>query len=225
MFERLITTLRTDDAAPEDVAATRERLKAGFPPGAVRRMTQLGMLVSNILNDLAPSTDDTIVYATQYAESRTLETYLESFPAASPTGFQTSIHPGAVQQAMIRRAQPVGEFFPVAGGEYLVGQSLVATMISPAARVVLCGGEERGSWLAAIDGASERAYAYGMILEKTAPAASAGASQTNTARLHLEPSDKPAVPLAHSAWFDLLHARKNFSGTPAPGWRATLEWL
>lgn len=225
MIERHITTLRTDDAAHEDVAATRERLRAGFPPGAVRRMTQLGMLVSNILNDLAPAADDTIVYATQYAESRTLETYLESFPAASPIGFQTSIHPGAVQQAMIRRAQPVGEFFPLAGGAHLVGQSLVAAMIAPAARVVLCGGEERGSWLADIDGASKRAFAYGMILEKPGPAAPAGAAQTIAARLRLEPGDEPVAPLSNAAWFDLLHARKNFSGAPVAGWRATLEWL
>ncbi|MDF9833630.1 hypothetical protein M2103_001862 [Ereboglobus sp. PH5-5] len=220
MLERHIITLRTDDAGHEDAAATRERLKAGFPPGAVRRMTQLGMLMSTILNDLAPAPDDAIVYASQYAEGRTLETYLESFPTASPTGFQTSIHPGAVQQGMIRRAQPAGDFFPMAGRDYLVGQSLLTALLAPAARVVLCGGEERGTWLATIDGASERAFAYGMILAQ--PAADGDARPLG--RIALEPGDEAVSPLLSGEWFDLVHARKNFSGVLSPGWRATIEW-
>ena len=224
MLERFIQTIRTDDAGTEDAAATRERMRAGFPPGAVRRMTQLGMLVGGILNELDPAPGDTIIYATQYAEGRTLETYLDSFPAMSPTGFQTSIHPSAVQQGMIRRARPAGDFFPMAGGDCLAGQSLLAAFLAPADRVILCGGEERGSWLVPIEAASARAFAFGMLLTRSNAAAAAGAAAPAPGRIALAPDDGAFSPLAPGAWFDLLHARENFSGVIAPGWRATLSW-
>jgi hypothetical protein len=223
MPERLIQTIRTDDPGDEDIAATRERLKAGFPPGAVRRMTQLGMLMGAILDELAPRRDDAIIYATQYGEGRTLESFLDSFPAASPTGFQTSIHPGAVQQGMIRRARPVGEFFPMSGSDWLAGHSVLAAFLSPAPRVLLCGGEERGTWLTAIDGASTRTFAHGMSLVSVSKN-SAGSAPPPAGRITLEPDTGAAAPLAPGAWFDLLHARKNFSGIIAPGWRTTLTW-
>ena len=36
MLERYIQAIRTDDPGLEEPAATRERLKGGFAPGAVR---------------------------------------------------------------------------------------------------------------------------------------------------------------------------------------------
>ena len=80
MLERCINALNVDDAGCEDVAATRERLRGAFPPGAVRRMTQLGMLVGSALAPLSPTESDSIVYASRYGESRSLEAYLDSFP-------------------------------------------------------------------------------------------------------------------------------------------------
>jgi hypothetical protein len=167
-FTRIITALHTDAAGDgaEESAATRARLKACFPPGAARRMTQLGMLVSAALARVGPGADDAIIHATQFGEGRALESFLESFPAASPTGFQASIHPGAVQQGMIRRAQPVREFFPMAGGAFLPGQALLAAMLSPAARVVLCGGEERGTWLREVGAAGDATFAYALALAR-----------------------------------------------------------
>ena len=111
MLERYLQGLSLDEPDGEDLAATRERLKNRFPRGATRRMTQLGLLVGAALEDLAPQPDDALVYASAYAETRALEGYLDSFPAASPTLFQTSIHPSAVQQALISRQLEVGEFF------------------------------------------------------------------------------------------------------------------
>ena len=103
MFERYIQAVRTDDSGPEEPAATRERLRAAFAPGATRRMTQLGLLVGATLGPLEPAEDDAIVYASSYGESRALEAFLESFPFPSPTLFQTSIHPSGVQQGLIGR--------------------------------------------------------------------------------------------------------------------------
>ena len=82
-------------------------------------MTVLGMLVGAALGDLRPGAEDAVVYATAFGESRALEAYLDSFPEASPTQFQTSIHPSGVQQALVglnvRQAAVAGEGSPLAG--------------------------------------------------------------------------------------------------------------
>jgi len=220
MLTRHIHTLLTDAAAggAEGPAATRARLAARIPPAAARRMTQLGMILDALLNDLAPAPDDAIIYATQYGEGRTLETFLDSFPAASPTGFQTSVHPSAVQQTMIRRAQPITEYFPMAGSDYLPGQSLLAAMLTPAPRVIHCGGEERGTWLVPLDAAAPRTFAYAMTLTRDAPPAPAG-------RIPLPPTAAPAEKFPNPAWFDQLHARKNSTAVIAPGWRMELTFV
>jgi hypothetical protein len=123
MLERYIQALSATDVGLEEPAATRERLKDRFPRGATRRMTQLGLLVGAALEELGPGTDHALVYASGYAETRALEGYLDSFPAASPTLFQTSIHPSAVQQALIGRQLPVREFFPLTGRLHLPAHS------------------------------------------------------------------------------------------------------
>src|SRR3954462_11310267 len=147
MLETYLHALSLADAGQEDPAVTRDRLKDRFPRGATRRMTQLGLLVGAALDDLGPRADDAVVYASAFAETRALEGYLDSFPSASPTLFQTSIHPSAVQQALIGRQHAVGEFFPLTGRGHLVMQALQAALLSPAPRVLVCGGDERGTWL------------------------------------------------------------------------------
>jgi hypothetical protein len=152
------------DAGSEDPAVTRDRLKERFGRGATRRMTQLGMLIGVALDDLGPRVDDAIVYLSAYAETRALEAYLDSFPSASPTLFQTSIHPSAVQQALIGRQHPVAEFLPLTGQAHLVWSGVQAALTSPAARVLLCGGEEKGTWLLEQQLASPRSYAFAIAL-------------------------------------------------------------
>src|SRR5690349_16951016 len=147
MLERYVHALSLADIGDEEPAATRERLKDRFPRGATRRMTQLGLLIGAALEELAPQSDDAVVYASAYAETRALENYLDSFPAASPTLFQTSIHPSAVQQELIGRQHPVNEFFPLTGRAHLVAHAVQAALLCDAPRVLLCGGEERGTWL------------------------------------------------------------------------------
>lgn len=217
-LERAITALRTDDPGAEDAAATRARLKDRFPPGAVRRMTRLGLLVGAALHELAPAEDDALVYATQFGEGRALEDFLDSFPTASPTLFQTSIHPSGVQQALIGRQRAVREVLPLAGGDNLVGQALLAALLAPAPRVLLAGGEERGTWLVAHRAASERTFAYALALVRE-PAA----GETPLGRIALTQADG-AGALAPGAWFDLLHRREAFSGFVAPGWKLELSW-
>jgi len=216
MLERHIQRLITDDAAAEPAAATRDRLKGNFPPGATRRMTTLGLMVGSALAPLAPGEDDALVYASGYAESRALEGFLDSFPAPSPTLFQTSIHPSAVQQFMIGRQSAVREFLPLSGSTLLAFHAVRACLLSRSPRVILCGGEEKGTWLLEHGLASDRTFAFAASLSEKRTDESVG-------RMAMEAGVGEAS-LGLPALFDMLHKRTPFDGLVAPGWRLILEW-
>lgn len=217
MLERFIQDVRTDEPSGETPAATRERLKARFAPGAARRMTLLGMMVGATLQDILTADDDTLVYASTFGESPALESFLESFPTPSPTLFQTSIHPSGVQQGLIGRQRPMREVLPLAGGRQLALQAALAALLAPAPRVLWCGGDERGSWLREVGVASERSFAFALALHRERTAAAVG-------RLSLAPGEGDGS-LDLPAWFDLLHARRGWRGFAGPGWELQLEWL
>ena len=217
MPELYIHTLNTDNAALEEASATRERLRGAFPPGASRRMTQLGMLVGSVLGPLTPVEQDAIVYASSFGESRSLEAYLDSFPSASPTLFQTSIHPSGVQQFMIGRQIPCSQLFPVTGASLLVVQSLLTAALTGAPRTILCGGDERGSWLAENRAAALESFAFAMSLGSSRLESSLG-------RLFLDTSAGEGELGLHD-WFMHLHQRTAFEGWIAPDWKLKLEWF
>lgn len=219
MPERYLTALSLADVGAEDLAATRERLKDRFPRGATRRMTQLGLLVGAALDELAPRPDDAIVYASSFAETCALEGYLDSFPTPSPTLFQTSIHPSAVQQALIGRQHAVGEFFPLTGRAQLVAHALQTALLAPAPRVLLCGGEERGTWLLANHAASDRTFAFALALTREPPGA--------LARVSLAPAaDSPSTAaFTLPDFFDALRARRPVDCVAAPGLHLGVAWL
>jgi len=218
MLERYLQALSVTDAGLEEPGATRERLKDRFPRGATRRMTQLGMLVGAALEDLGPAAEDAVVYASAYAETRALEGYLDSFPSASPTLFQTSIHPSAVQQALIGRQLPVREFFPLTGRLHLPAHAVQAALLSPAARVLLCGGEERGTWLLERKAASDRTFAFALALGRQPEGA--------LARVAIEGVDPaaPAGAFTLTEFFDALRARRALDLIAAPGLRLEVQW-
>lgn len=168
MIERYLQAVHTESADGEEPAATRERLKEQFPRGATRRMTQLGLLVGTTLNALQPGEHDAVIYASEFAESRALEAYLDSFPSASPTLFQTSIHPSGVQQALIGRQQKLRQLFPMTAGSDLLAHAFDVAALATTERVILCGGEERGTWLTEHGAASAHTFAFGLALSATA---------------------------------------------------------
>jgi hypothetical protein len=167
MIEKFIHALRVElPAAEETAASARLRLADKFPRSALRRMTHLGLLIGSVLDGATLGPDDAVVYASTFAESRALEDFLLSFPAASPLLFQTSIHPGGVQQVLIGRQQPVARLWPLAGRTRLAEQALLTALLEPAARVALIGGEERGTWMLEQQVASARSFAFVMILTR-----------------------------------------------------------
>jgi len=216
MFTVYLQNVFTDRAEQETTAATRERLKDRFAKGATRRMTQLGMLVGSVLAPLDPNENDTLVYASEFAETQALEGYLDSFPSASPTLFQTSIHPSAVQQILIQRQQPVRTFFPMTGLSRLVAQALEVVVLADTPRAVFCGGEERGTWLLSNGIASERSFAFACALNRE----SAGAIATLT----FAPEREISGELSLRDFFEALHQRNPLSiGDQNSPW-LTLTW-
>jgi hypothetical protein len=174
MLERYLHHVRVErPAAGETAAEARERLREKFPRAALRRMTHLGMLLGATLDGVALAPDDALVYATTFAETRALEDFLQSFPAASPLLFQTSIHPGGIQQVLIGRQQPIARLWPLAGRARVVEQALLTALLETAPRVVLAGGEERGTWLLEQNLASDRAFAFAAALTAEAQDAAA----------------------------------------------------
>lgn len=172
MIERYLHHVRVEQPVPEETAAgARLRLADKFPRTALRRMTHLGLLLGSTLDGVALGPEDAVVYASAFAETRSLEDFLTGFPAASPLLFQTSIHPGGVQQVLIGRQQPVARLWPHAGRARLVEQALLTALLEPAARVALVGGEERGSWMLAHRAASARSFAFAAILTREAAGA------------------------------------------------------
>lgn len=218
MAERWIHDLHVEDAGTAELAVTRDRLKDRFPRNATRRMTHLGLLLGAMFEPLRVGEEDALVYASMYAETRALEDYLTSFPEASPTLFQTSIHPSAVQQALIMRRQPLRQFFPLTGADDLPLRALQVALTADTDRVILCGGEERGSWLRERGCASEATYAYAAALTRS-PEGALG-------RLAVTATDAAGAftPLAAPEFFRRLQSRQDFRGPVAPGFELVLEW-
>lgn len=217
MPEAYVTYVCTDDAGGEDPAATRARLRAGLSPGFGRRATVLGLMIGGVLRGVMEQCGGTTVYASAYGETRTLADFLDTFPHESPTLFQTSVHPSAVQQVMIERKLPIREYVPLAGGPCLAARALAAALLSPSDTVILCGGEERGSWMADIGMASDRSFAFALALRKVRDA-------STLALLRLEAAGGGPGGMAFPAWFDLLHTRGNYNGPVSAEWRLGLDW-
>ncbi len=167
MIERFLHQVRVELPASEETAAdARGRLADRFPRTALRRMTHLGLLIGSALDGVPLRPEDALVYATIFAETRALEDFLTSFPAPSPLLFQTSIHPGGVQQVLIGRQQAIARLWPMAGGARLVEQALLAALLEPAARVFLVGGEERGTWMLEQHKAAAQPFAFATVVTR-----------------------------------------------------------
>lgn len=216
MLTAYIHTVVTEDPGSEEPAGTRERLKDRFPRGATRRMTQLGLLIGAVLDPLRLGEMDTVVYASEFAESRALEGFLDSFPAASPTLFQTSIHPSAVQQWLIQRQQAIRTFFPMTGGSHLVAHALEVSLLADTPRSILCGGEERGTWLLEAGAASSRTFAFGLALSRD--------PQGALGQITLDAADQPTGDLSLQRFFDALRGREPLALAPTAGRWLTLTW-
>lgn len=167
MHKRYIQSFNTIFLDPDDEVAGLARALALLPKRAARRMSRLGIMLHYLLTDLPLDLRTTLIYGTSFSECNTLESYLDSFPYASPTAFQNSIHPGGIEQALILNKQAVGAFFPVAGQRNLMLQMLKLTFTAKSEEVILCGGEEKGGWLTDFGLAHNCSFAFAMRLSES----------------------------------------------------------
>jgi hypothetical protein len=92
-------------------------------------------------------------------------------------------------------------------------------LLSPASRVLLCGGEERGTWLLDHHISSERTFAFALALSLS--------SDQALARISVEsvPTVSANATLTLPEFFDALVARRNLDTQARPGARLVLQWL
>lgn len=148
------------------VAEARVKYKEDFPGRSARRMTHLGMMATLCVRELSVNRATPIIYASAFAESESLEKFIDSFPGASPALFQTSIHPSAVEQALIPQNNAIDRFYPITSDQNLAGKALENCLILAEDEIIVIGGEERGTWLCEFELASDSSFAFGLRLKR-----------------------------------------------------------
>jgi hypothetical protein len=187
MIRRYVVRAAAEGLFDGVMPVDRVRAWAGnFPSNAVRRMSKLGLMLGETLREFPIAPEDAVVYATTFAEPIATERYLESFPAASPLYFQTSIHPSAIEQVLITRGCPVRELTPLAGQAHLSAQAALMALLTPMPRVLLTGGEEIGTWFRDLDAASHVGFAFALELGAAVDAA--------------DPTEPPEAALGELSW-------------------------
>lgn len=170
-------SLHWDDTPSSDQMA---QVKDLFPSKIRRRMTRLGLMMGELLHGVEIDSNTSIIYVSTFAETLTIEKYLKSFPFVSPQGFQMSIHPSSVEQVCVNRKQPMDRFFPITGKFGLVEMALnTAFLENNAERIIILGGEERGTWLTDHELASEINEASLLILSKNEKSSLGYVSKSN----------------------------------------------
>jgi hypothetical protein len=124
-----------------------------------------------------------------------------------------------VQQALISRQLAVGEFFPLTGRAHLVGHAFQTALLSPASRVIVCGGEERGTWLLEQKAASDRTFAFAISLVREREGA------IGHVEINVVPPELPTRDFTLPELHDLLAARRMLDLVAAPGIGLKVSWL
>ncbi len=170
MIRRYVVRAAAEGPFEGEIPAELVRAWAkNFPANTARRMTHLGLLLGEVMKGFPVAPDDAVIYATTFGETVATGRYLESFPAASPLFFQTSIHPSAIEQVLINRGCPVRELTPLAGQPDLSAQAAMTALLTPGERVLLTGGEEVGTWLRQLDAASNVGFGFALELSEQPP--------------------------------------------------------
>ena len=200
----------------ESLSEARQSVPRAFAGRPARRMTHLGTLMARILAEREGVAGHPIIYGTTYAETRSLEDYVDSFPSPSPLLFQGSIHPSAVQQVFVHRKLPIGAFFPLTGSTHLVATILETALRMAGGPVTVSGGEERGTWLLERGKASSEAFAWAFRLAPDMDGA--------VATLEVDPDDATDGSIGHTGFFSALESRSPVR-IPRPGGGAfRIEW-
>lgn len=207
-----------DEPEAENEALARWRRELG--PRRTRRMSPLGLAVTAALRGCGFHDDPTLLYTTTYTETRALENFIDSFPSPSPLYFQSSIHPGGAEQAMIARQQAVTEFFPLAGSREIITQGLKTALLSARPRIIWLGGEEKGTWMLDAETAGATTFGWALTLARE-PQGACG-------RLSWRPGPEagfPAPAPCTARFCEALETREVLRWGSDETGHAALEWL
>lgn len=219
MREYPLSTTAAVVVPEEERDGFRHELRGMLPKGAARRMTMLGMLVHAVLARMPLERNTPLFYATEFAETGALERFIDSFPQASPQGFQASIHPSGVEQNLILREHALTRFYPVVltpGGFPLVLR-LAAGMGVPSIVVVA---EERGGWLLEAGLSATTSFALAFVV---APGAEDGAEARFVAGAPTDREPQPTT-VAMTALAQALSERAGWSAAFAGMGAVELRW-
>jgi hypothetical protein len=89
-------------------------------------------------------------------------------------------------------------------------------LLATTPRAILCGGEERGTWLRENGAASDQSYAFALALSRE-PAGTLGT-------LSLRAVSEEAGELTLAEFFSALQQRRPLQQVVAPGLLLTLAW-
>ena len=152
-------------ASPAEAESALESHRDTLPRTVGRRMSALGLAIDAVMAGEALTENDPLVFASEYGMSRTLEDYLDSFPAPSPLSFQNSIHPAGVEQHLVPGKRRLREFLPIAGeARLLLPAALRAISLAQADTARLLLGEERGTRMTEAGCASDSTFALRLTL-------------------------------------------------------------
>ncbi|MBN1403591.1 MAG: hypothetical protein JW942_03880 [Opitutales bacterium] len=200
----------------------KQSLAEGLARGALRRFSDSGLHAHAALRELKTQESELLVSASSFAESRSLEEYIDSFPSASPARFQRSVHPSAVQQARVPNSAPLRRYIPLAGQEGLAITAVRTALASNEDNVILIGGEECGTWSVGIQAGSETGYAFGLRLMKEP-----GKDQPpslGTISWSMDYDDKADKDASLQHFHSQLHTRSSYKASHPDMGSITLSW-
>jgi hypothetical protein len=204
-------------AMPEEL---RSQLAAHLPKLAVRKFSESGLLASAALHSLCLGMEEPLVSVSTFAEGRSLEDFIDSFPTPSPARFQRSVHPGAVQQARVASNTPLRTYVPIAGreGVAIVAIRTLLTIAGPSA--CFLASEECGTWSVGIKAGSDIGFAFALRVEEE------GTSNPVLGTIQWTPEFHSGAPLDASlpTLYRAVLSKRSYEAAHPDMGRVQIEW-
>jgi hypothetical protein len=167
MISRWIAKVSTSPRYTGEMdAQLRAELSAHLPKLCIRRFSESGLQMARVLHELALGTDTPLVAVSSYAETRSLEEFIDGFPTPSPARFQRSVQPSCVQQTRVVDNAPLRTFIPLAGQDGVIVAAVRTALTLDTPSTCLAGVEESGTWSVPIETGSPFGFAFGLIVER-----------------------------------------------------------
>lgn len=131
-------------------AELRSELRGELSSIAARRLSPAALALHSIIAPDAITPDDDIIFASSLGASKSLESYLASFPNPSPANFQNSVHAAVLETVLVLRRASVRRLQSFANSPHSLAQAAFrSALLSDSAVTHLIFAEEFAPWLSA----------------------------------------------------------------------------